>query len=72
MPHLFHWPSMPAVCCTARRAMYMGNAISWACHAVPDVFFQLPAQTSNRVEFGNSDTVIQPGLTYSSMDGIVS
>ena len=51
-PHLFPQPSMPAVCCLARRAQakYMRNPISWAFHGFTDVFFQLPAQTTNRVE----------------------
>ena len=51
-PHLLPQPSMPAVCCLARRAqaMYMRNPISWAFHGFTGVFFQLPAQTTNRVE----------------------
>ena len=32
--------------------MYMKNPISWAFHGFTDVFFQLPAQTANRVELG--------------------
>ena len=52
-PHLIPWPSMPAVCCTARRAQVgcKGNPISWAFRVVTDVFFQIPAQTPDRVEF---------------------
>ena len=54
IPHLFPWPSMTVVCCLARRAqsMYMGNPPSRAFHGFTDVFFQLPAQTKNRVELG--------------------
>lgn len=38
---------------------------------VTDVFFQLTALTSDRVELGESDAVIQLSFTYSSMEGIV-
>ena len=39
---------------------------------VTEVFFQLTALTSDRVELGESDAVIQLSLTCSSMKGIVS
>ena len=39
---------------------------------VTEVFFQLTVLTSNRVEFGESDAVIQLTLTCSSMEVIVS
>ena len=39
---------------------------------VTEVFFQLTALTSDRVELGESDAVIQLSLTCSSMEGIVS
>ena len=39
---------------------------------VTEVFFQRTALTSDRVELGESDAVIQLSLTCSSMEGIVS
>ena len=38
---------------------------------VTEVFFQLTVLTSDRVELGESDAVIQLSLTCSSMKGIV-
>ena len=51
-----------------KSATGAGSPIPLAIRVVADVSFQLPGHTSDRVKIGDTDTVSQLSLTYSSRD----